>query len=79
VIVSTCKNISEHSKDGFKRELPASFRIEEVDDQDMDSDCCVHFECHEAHLVKNYMLSVEKKQAIVEQVRSLAKEGFLCR
>ena len=72
------KNISEHSKDGFKRELPASFRIEtEADAQDIESDCCVHFECHGAHLPeKNYMLSVEKKQAIVEQVRSLAKDGY---
>ena len=44
------KNISKHSKDGFKRELPASFQIEEADDQGIESDCCVHFECHEAHL-----------------------------
>ena len=66
---------------GFKRELPASFRIEtEADDQDMNSDCCNNLEYPEISLPeKNHMSSVEKKRATVEQVRSLAREGFSCR
>ena len=71
------KNISEHSKDGFKRDLPASFRIEtEADDQDMDSNCCDNLEYPEILPEKNHMSSVEKKRAAVEQVRSLARKGF---
>ena len=71
------ENISEHSKDGFKRELPASFRIEEADDQGIESDCCVHFECHEAHLPeKNYKYDLLQKMDF--RVVDIAKEADIC-
>jgi len=75
------KNLCEHATDALKTVLPVRFRIEtEVDEQDMDSDCCENVECHEVYLPeKNHIFSVEKKQALVEQVRSLAREGFSCR
>jgi hypothetical protein len=72
------KNLYEYATDALKTMLPALFRIEiEADDQEMDSDCCEQFECHGASLPeKSHMFSVEKKRALVEQVRSLARDGF---
>ena len=72
------KNMNEHGKDGFKRVLPASFRIKtDTDEQDMDSESCENLECLKISLSeKDHMSSVEKKRTAVEQVRSLAREGF---
>ena len=72
------KNMNEHGKDGFKRVLPTSFRIKtDTDEQDMDSESCENLECLKISLSeKDHMSSVEKKRTAVEQVRSLAREGF---
>lgn len=72
------KNLIEYSKKYILREIRSSFRIPtEVNNQDMGDSCWGESESHGTNgTEKKHTASTERKLALVDKVRSLAKDGF---
>jgi transposase len=72
------KNLTDYSKKVIRKEVPQSFRIQtEADTQGAGTNSWEKEENHgEKQSTVKHLTSLEKKQAQVEQVRSLAMEGF---
>jgi predicted transcriptional regulator len=72
------KNLIDYGKKYIISHIPSFFRIPtEGNNQNMAGGCCGKSECYGTNLPeKKLTASVERKRALVEQVRSLEKDGF---